>query len=418
MIERKEIAKGIFLSKLDGNYKKTALSVFLRMDTTRENVTAGALLPQLLERGTRKYRDTVELRRYLNKLYGAGLSATPMKFGSTRITEININGVAGAFVGEPVDELRAKLLLETLFEPNASDAAFDAEWTGVEKNKLGEYIKSSINDKRTYCLEMLEAEYCKNDVRGLPDSGLLSDIDAITPESIYDYYRSLISQSQVEIVCAGKLDGDMQSDFFNEFERVNRAPKELAAQAPIAKRKPVVVSRQMDVVQDKLAMLFNCGFYLCEREQAVMRVANAILGGAPTSRLFMNVREKQSLCYYCSSRIGNNTGGTLTIDVGTEKADALRARDAIEREFEVLRENGVGKKELAETKLLFKNMLTGVRDTANSYISNYYVALLKNGYPKTPEAELAELMTVTSDEICELLGKYELNTVCNIAGEN
>ncbi|MGN1318998.1 MAG: insulinase family protein, partial [Lachnospirales bacterium] len=60
---------------------------------------------------------------------------------------------------------------------------------------------------------------------------------------------------------------------------------------------------ESNVIQAKLCVGLDCDFVCKGEEYAKLLVANDIFGSGSTSRLFMEAREGESLCYYISSRI-------------------------------------------------------------------------------------------------------------------
>lgn len=74
------------------------------------------------------------------------------------------------------------------------------------------------------------------------------------------------------------------------------------------------------LTQAKLCMLFTRGTPEDLPSITVMRMAMSVFGGSTTSRLFRNVREKQSLCYYCGSSALRATGVMMVIPAWSRAA--------------------------------------------------------------------------------------------------
>lgn len=415
---RNEISNGVFFNEIEGDYKKSVLSVFLASPLKRDNITSSALIPFLLERGTKEYPDMTLLKRKLNRLYGANLNVSYSSVGFARTIEGSIDGVDDMLVGEKgLSSERARLLLDVLFDPAAENGEFNAEWLDVEHEKLREVIRAIINEKRDYCLKLLAESFFCLDERGLPNDGFEEDLDKITAKSLYNDYKKIITDSSVEIIYVGRrCEGlfEMLKSTFADIKVGDAAVKELAP-VPYCEEKATVLS--LPVEQDKLALGFTCGRLLSEREMAALRLGSSLLGGSATSRLFMNVREKMSLCYYAASRTSFRSGGGIIIDCGIDHKNTEKAREAIMNELYMLAKDGPTEKELTEIKLLFKNILSSVRDTSSSLASYCFNSLARYKRVVTPEEELSVIESLSSEEIIAALSLLKLNASCLIQKE-
>lgn len=171
----------------------------------------------------------------------------------------------------------------------------------------------------------------------------------------------------------------------------------------------------MDTVQGKLCMLFTSDHPVKGMERSIMRVAVALLGGTATSRLFQNVREKMSLCYYCSAGYAASTG-VLSIDSGVEHANADAAKAAILNELEALKTGEITEKEMQDTKLALKNALRGVNDSLGA-MENWNFGELLNGSGLTPEQAIEQIEAVTVQQVKEALAQFSLSVTYRITKE-
>ena len=141
----------------------------------------------------------------------------------------------------------------------------------------------------------------------------------------------------------------------------------------------------------------------------------ALLGGTPTSRLFQNVREKQSLCYYCAASYTSLTGA-LCVDSGVEHANAAAARESILKELAALCAGPVEDGELADAKRALKNQLAAVGDTLQG-LEGWYFAERMRGADKAPEQVAAEVDAVTADDVRRVLSRFRLSVCYTLTKE-
>lgn len=412
---RREIAPGIFLTEIEGNYKKSKLSIYLASPLQRETVTATAMLPFLLERGTAHTPDMTLLKRRQNALYGAALRTGYSNFGFARVLEGHISGVDGSLVAGDVSAGRLKLLLEVLFDPCAGPQGFQDDWVDIEREKLRDVIRSVINDKREYCERLLFETLYRDDERALPADGFEEDLAGIDGAGLFDVYKSLVSTSRLEIIYVGSRQPGLTEEVLAGV--TSRASGEIKPIAPIPHRPVSEVRRVMELEQTKLAMVFSPGRLLSPRERTVLRVASALLGGAPTSRLFVNVREKLGLCYSIMSMPVHRMGGGLMIECGVDHAQAERTRQAVIAELDQLGRCVPAPREMAEIRLLFENIMRGFYDSSAVLGSYIYGTIVRYGEVMTPEQELKIMDHVTAEEITALMAEMKLDTVCTLTGE-
>ncbi|MEG0913727.1 MAG: pitrilysin family protein [Oscillospiraceae bacterium] len=414
---RNEIKSGVNFTAIEGKYKKSRLSVSLISPISRDIITQTALLPYMLERGTEKCPDMTAIKRKLNALYGTDMSTSYASSGFSRLIECVMSGADGSLLedGEEISAERARLLLDILLDPHMENNCFCEEWIDIEREKLRETINSIINDKATYCFKLLNEEFFKGDERALPPDGFAEDLDKITASDLTEVYRQFISRSEVEIVYVGP-DTERFSDIASA-----AAPRFVSAAAvrkgivPVAKNSSEVrVIKELDVEQDKLAFAYTTGKVLNRQEHTILRIATALLGGTPTSRLFQNVREKQSLCYSVSASPSFDSGGGMYVECGVEHRNAEHTREAVAHELASLIKNGPRADELEQVKLLYQNVYHGIYDSTASIAKYEFNSIIRFGELTDPQEEFKAIQSVTSEEIIEMLASLTLNCSCQL----
>lgn len=419
MIIREKIKDGVYFTSAEYAYKRSRLGIYLSFPALRETQTATALLPYMLERGTASCPDKVRLGRRLSSLYGADLKSNYNQYGAARLLSVAISGADAAFLpnGRQIADERAQLLSDLLCDPVIENDTFRDDWIDIEREKLGDTIRSLINDKREYCLRKLTDCLYAGDSRSLAPDGYEQDLFEITGESLYSVYKSILAQCNVEIIYAGN---DVKSAYdcaLKIADRISTTPIEIVHPGAVKKRQPIEIVEKMNVEQDKLALGFTTGRTLNHEELSALRVGCMLLGGTATSRLFMNVREKQSLCYYVSSSASYESGGGAIIECGVAKENATLARNAIMAELEKLANNGPTEKEMDEMRLTLKNAFRGLTDSASAISSYLQIAIVRDGKLTTPHMMLDELLSISAEQARKALSDLSLFCTCRITSE-
>jgi len=418
-MQRYRIANGVTYTYIPGKFKKNRISVHFRVPLARDTITETALIPSLLDLECEKYPSLTLLRRRLSYLYGADLYCESGVFDHARTLSAAVEGVEERFIkgAEGLSLERADLLLEMIFSPRIVDGGFPLKSVQSESQKLREKIQASINNKRSFALRKASALYFGDDIRSLPSEGFAEDIDAITPDRLAKVYFDVLSSAVIEVINVGYEENGIGAFFESLFSKLSRKPAAISPPKAVEIKGERTKEYIFDVEQDKLAMIFGAGRLLTEQEQAQFRVASAILGGVPTSRLSMEVREKKSLCYYCAARPGL-VSAALTIDSGVERENTLRLKEAVLNEVNKLSVTPPSDEELEATKLYLKNAFASLNNSPDGVSGWYINSLYRYGRPVSPEEELQKAMSVTKEEVSEILSKFRLETTVRVTGED
>ena len=195
-------------------------------------------------------------------------------------------------------------------------------------------------------------------------------------------------------------------DEVNE-KRIYR-PAPLCGNMAMPRREPARKVECFDTVQAKLCMLFTLGEPMRPDQMAAVRLAMALYGGSVTSRLFLNVRERDHLCYYCASSFQSFTG-SMAVNSGVEHADAARAEAAILKELDDLRTGPITDEELEDCRLSLLSGMAGIEDSLGGIETWYYMEVLRGSGLQTPDEARAALRAVTKEDVRAVLRQLSLS---------
>ncbi len=403
MINRQPIGKNVYFTDCGSGWKRVNMTVYLLLPLKKDNLTSSALVPYLLERGTKNLPDNIAIRRKFLGMYGSSLSTSYTTRYPYRVVSVSVSGPDSAYTGDKSgDMLKAGLLLDVLLNPFTENGGFRNDWVDIEKPKLLDAINSIYNDKRDLCAEMLnQAAY--TDERALPFDGFAEDLDLIDGVSLYKEYLDILSMATVEIFYTGADAVEVAAlctERFSAFDFRGEVP---ASGAPVCNERLNTKKTVMDVEQDKLAMLFSTGKAGSLKDYHALRQGSVILGGSAYSRLFNNIREKQSLCYYISSEQTLKPGIGIAVESGMSHENLLRVVDGVRNELRSLGDNGPTEDEMITVHEIFKNSFSSIRDSAGSLMNYYFNRLVRDGFIGEPEDELRDILATPTENITELI---------------
>ena len=389
-----------FYSYRDTRFKQGALSIQFVRPMKKDEVALNALLPAVLLRGTKRNPDLRSITLRLDDLYGASVSSLVRRVGDYQTTGLYCSFMEDKFALDG-DEILAPMLDfvgELLLDPVTENGVFSENFVESEKKNLISTIETEKNDKRAYASAQLLKIMCQKDSFGLPRLGEKEDAQKITAQTLYDHYRTVLKESPVQVFYVGSAEAEQVAALLTkQFAKICRAPVMLAPQTALAGGDGDHVTEKMDVAQAKLCMGFVTPITNRSADFAAMQVMNTVFGGGMTSKLFMNVREKLSLCYSVGS-VYYGTKGVLTVSAGIDESKESIARDEIMAQLEACRNGDVSEEELAAAKEAVLSALRTVHDSPGT-IEGYYATAALSGLGMDLEAHAQAVAAVTVADV-------------------
>ena len=408
---RKELMEGVNLTYLPARKFKTGLlSAHFLTPLDRSDAGANALLPAVLRRGTVGSPDMGAISARLDHLYGAEVDYTVRKKGECQCIGFVGSFIDDAFVpgGERLLEPVAELLGEMILQPVTRSGRFLPDYVESERDNLADAIRSIRNDKRDWADLRLLQELCAGEPYGVSRLGDERSVERVSPQKLYARYTELISSAPVELFyCGSAAQSRVEDAVLNALSalpRRNVAPiPGTALHAP--RREARTVREGMDVTQGKLGMGFACG----SGDESALLLGNLLFGGSSNSKLFLNVREKLSLCYYASS-LYHRQKGLITVSSGVEFADFQRAYEEILAQLAALGRGEVETWELEAARGVLRSAYAAMEDSQGR-LENFYLGQAIAGRGDSPEDLAREMEETSAERIFRAMETVKLDTV-------
>lgn len=422
-VVQKEIMPGVMLTALrTDKFKSSCLSLTLYAAMNKEDITANALLPSVLRRGTMQHPDAQSLSAVLDELYGGTLEAFVRQQG-----EVQCIGFIGSFLddafsldGTAILEPAAALMGELLLFPATENGTFRADYVSGEGKNLADRIRAQINDKRPYSIQRLKEQMCEGEPYGLDKHGFAEEASAIDPEQLWQRYHKLLKTAPISLYYCGSA----------PVERVEQALKEALADLPEREHACMPASAcgwknvesvryfedAMDVTQGKLALGWRTGGITIQSDEyPALLVLNAVYGGTTTSKLFMNVRERLSLCYFASSMLDKQKG-VMVVSSGIEFDKYDQAKDEILAQFDACVKGDFTDHELEAGRRAVVSSLTASEDSQGR-LEDYWLGQTAANMAQTP-GELADAVEqVTREQVIAVAKKLQLDSIYFLRGK-
>lgn len=407
------LGKGINLTLIpEEKFKSNLVSIYIQRILDRDEVTMNALLPSIIKSGSEKYPSAREMSYHQDDLYGVSIGADSSKRGESQVITFKIISTDEEYLDEKIFKKVVKYLDEVVNHPLVIDGGFKEEYVAIEKENLKNRIESIINDKGRYAVERAREEMFKNEKYGISDLGYLADIDKITAKGLYEHYVNIMKTSPIDIVVEGNFDEDEIVEIISngfDFHRENII--EIPRADFIKKVDEIkVIKEEMDITQGKLVMGYRCNVdYKDEFKYYSLFVGSNVLGGGPHSKLFVNVREKESLCYYIYSSL-EKYKTSMFISSGIESENYDKTVELIGEQLKSLKEGKISDEELLNSKSAIISSLKTIKDSLGGS-SDFYFSQSMGETNTTVEKIIEMIEKVTVSDIVEAFKNIELDTI-------
>ena len=413
-LQNKKLFEGVELCSVSAKGFKTACASISFVMPLGEKASLYALVPNVLTRSCKKYPDVTSIERKLALLYGAEVIVDVNKSGENHVLRIEASCIDDRFSidGKSITDECLELLFELVFEPRIENGAFCADDVESEKRLLAERLIAENSDKRAYAKNRCNQLMFENEVYGIHRYGTIADIEKITPAALYAAYNEILKNSKILICVSGGS--------FSNVEAL--AKKYIAGRTPALNETLYVEScedvkyekEQESVKQGKLVMGFRLGMKNGEDNYAARRVMVDLFGGSPHSKLFTVVREKMSLCYYCSAMMFRQKG-VMLVQSGIESYNEEKAKNAILAQLEDIKNGNFTDEDIASSVKSLEDGFRSVSDSAESVASWFTSQVCSNEF-LYPEDFIEQFKKVTREEIIKAAQDVTLDTVFMLEG--
>ena len=404
--------QGLFIK--NSRFKTTLAAVNFYLPLKRDRVAEFALLPFILTTCGKDYPSFRKLNCKLSKLYGAKLTASAEKIGDYQLLKMSVSVIADKYAldGETLTQEAIGLLTSLVFEPKVEDGSFFFEDVEREKRKAIEHIKGEFSEKRIYAKERLIEEMYKDDCYGTPKCGKIEDVEAIDGTALFKAWQEMLKTAFIRI---NVVSNTMPAGLFDSIaERLSGVDRENITD--ISKTKPTKPSKEVKKIiektavnQGKLVMGFSLENAGGDTSTADSFVATDVFGGGPYSKLFSNVREKMSLCYYCAAR-SVRIKGLVTVESGIEAENAEKAQKAILEQLKILQDGNLSDDEFNSSILGLSDSLKTYNDSSEA-LELWYSTRISDDEILSPEEFASRVKSVKKEDVIKAANGIKLNTV-------
>ncbi|MBP5167212.1 MAG: insulinase family protein [Oscillospiraceae bacterium] len=419
-IERKTVLPGVNLSCVyTDKFKNGLFSAYLMRGLNSDDAPKNAMLADVLRRGCTEFPDMESIEARLDELYGASVSTVMRQIGETTAVGFSSFFADDRYLGgtEKILESAVSLTGQLLLDPATKGGMLNSDYVRSERDNLCDRIRAAVNDKRRYAVMRLKELMCADESYGVNPLGSLEKAGKMTHVSLTRHYRHILEHSPLELFyCGGAEPGRVEAAVLDAFAAMPRGETEPCDTEVRIDCGPMrTVNEKMDVSQGNLAIGFRLGEIMYNPNHAAMAVFSAVFGGSPVSKLFLNVRERMSLCYSVGSSLDRHKG-IMVVSAGISPSKYDAATEEIFNQLDKCRRGEISEDELAAAK---KYVASGLRESADeaALLDSYWLSRRVDGTDCTPEETAALAECVSAEQVIEVAESVKADMIYFLSGE-
>ncbi len=414
------LTEGVTLTAIETNKSKyDLLTVNFFMPLSEENAAKSAVLASVLNRGTVKYPTMRELSIAEEELYAASTEAYTRNMGENICLTFSASGINKAYTmgNEDIWDKLLQLVNQLIFHPLVKDGGFTPEYVESEKKNQLDIIKARFDNKSSYAVSRCIEIMCKNEKYSISADGREDQVKKINGRGLYEFFNYVTLTCPVHAVYSGNESGSVIAEKIRKnLPFSGRNAKLPETEIVKSANRVLYTSEKMDMHQSKLCIGYRTGVTLKDEDWLKFLVFNEIFASSPTSKLFMNVREKMSLCYYCSP-IPQAAKGLLIITAGINAADRDSAYNAIKAQLEDMKNGCFTDDELNTAIRSLKSSFRSVTDSVRS-LNKFFLSRFVSGIDMTPVQGEEKTAVVSRSDVVNIAKLLSEDTVYFLEGDD
>ena len=415
-VDKIKVAPGAELSIIPTTKFKTnylALNFYIPLEKVRASRVS--LLARVWNRGTEKYPTIADLNKYTDMLYELTFGTSVSSAGGLQILCFRMDYLDDRFIpsGEELNitDSALEFMKECLTRPLVKDGAFCSEYVETEKKLLCDRIRSEINNKDAYAVRRARKNFLGDHPAAISPMGDVDEVSRLDGAELYKELQTIMREAHAEALFVGDVRDGAVDKIVSALKEILPADR-LNAPIPKIGRPDYAhlgedvreITEEVDARQGRMVLGYSIPYE--GTESPIATTFLEIFSGSPVSRLFMNVREKLNLCYYCAAGLDVSVGCML-IRSGIAEENVERAMAEIDRQLSDMVAGNISENELALAKTSILSSMKGLKDSGSA-LGEWYLRRVALGLPSDIDYMMERGAAVTVEEIAELASRAKL----------
>lgn len=406
----------VYVTTKDDKFKTSRVSIKLALPISKDIIANALVLNDLMITSSAKHNTIKSFNEKLYDLYDLSVSSSVGQKGGLHISELNFSFICSEYLSENIDQDVASFIKEVIFGPN-----FNSDYISniIEKRILD--VKTIYDDKMHYSIKSMQEILDKDGEYLIDVNSTIEDLEKVNAKTLEEFYKQLLTTSDISIFVDGKNSEEIKSLLVQSLDFNNSGEKTPFLKKFKDSNNYKFKCEHQDLNQSKFVVGIKLD--LDKDDFVAFQVFNAIYGAYPFSRLFSNIREKQSLAYTVASAAVPSSG-LMFIYGGISNGESSLSDEkhmdtilnALNFELDSIKDGKIEDLELAQAKSMMMNSLRSALDSQSAHQSLYYQNyLLEEEFNE--EEYKSKLYAISKDDVVKMASKVEFDTVFLLRGD-
>ena len=398
-------------------FKTISMRINFKRKTEKEEITKRNLLTRVLLESNEYYKTSRLIEIETEKLYGLMLRSSATISGNYSVMSFESSFLNEEYTDTKMIEKSMEFILSFIFNPDIEEKKFNEKNFNICKEALKQEIECLKENPSRYGMHKMLELMDPDAPYSISADGNLEELEKITRENLYEYYKQIVKSDLIDIFIIGDFNEQNIKNIINEKFKINTLKK--PSQSHYVNHKKInkkikTKTEKMELEQSKLYVGCKLENLTPFEQKYVMNIYSFILGGSPNSRLFMNLREKNSLCYSVNSTY-QPVFNLLTIKAGIDAENFKKSITLIKQEMKNIEKGEFEPEEIQAGIITYKNTFKEVEDSAFSILNAYTSCEYLNYDPI--EKRIKEIEKVDKEAIIKVAKKIHIDTIFLLEGE-
>ncbi len=406
---------GLHLINTD-KFKTITTRVVFHTPIKKKEITKRNLISDILLQSSKKYETKRDMTIQAEELYAADISTNNQRLGNYIFTSFSLQVLQDKYTEENNLANSLEFLSEIIFNPDITNDSFQEDKLSIVKHNAEVSINSLKEDAANYSLIRMNEAFNNESPTSYRMVGYLEDLEKISKEKLYQAYLEMLDNDFVDIFVVGEFDNNEMLSLIKkhfQFKKIKKPKETYYLESRKARRRRLIAKETIDNNQSRLAIACPVNKLTDYERNYSLPLANVILGGGPDSKLFQEVREKNSLCYTINSSY-NSLDSLLVITAGIDKKNYQQALDLITLNLQKMKKGNLNSTEINEAKEFFQTYAEEVEESPTRMMNEI---LLQAIFKKEPITErLAKIQKVRKQDILKAIKKVNMDTIFLLEG--
>lgn len=397
-------------------FKTIKIRISFRNQIKKEEITMRGILSNILTYSSKKYQTKRDLIIESQNLYNASIYIGNSRYGNYINTDINLTVLNDKYTENGNYKNALYFLKEIIYNPDVSNNQFNDKALDIIKKNALTSLEAIKEDTTYYSIIRLYEAMDKDSPLSYRMCGYAKDLEKINSKNLYEYYKNMINKDLVDIFIVGDVDFSetealIKENFEMKIFKKKRVNYYLSDKKARGKR--LFAKEQDENLQSKLAI--GCRIYgLNNYEKSYpLTLYNIILGVGSDSKLFREVREKNSLCYAINSVL-NKLDNTLVIRAGVDQANIKKVVNLTNTQMLLMKRGKFNDEDISKAKELYSTSLDSMFESQSNIIDCYFMMSLLG--LDDIEKRRKKMSEVTKAEIVKVAKKVKMDTIYCLEG--